>query len=289
MLKFRAISFTLLLALLALAIFWEYGKVLFFALAIPAAVMLALEILRMLAKAGLPGHRGLAVVLAGYGCAASLLTWILLRLVDYQWVVYIMQVWDYLLTPMAAMAIWLLILFAGKKRLERIKELAVGAGVAVFALTLIVPLLTIYQTSSTLFLYFVLTTKAGDTGGYIAGKLTSMLPGGNHKVVPSISPAKSWEGVGGGLALSIGVSLLFAGCGWVTMPWWRALLLGVILYGGGFAGDLSESALKRACGVKDAGGWIPGMGGVFDVVDSFIYNGPVFMVILMVDQLVENI
>ena len=56
-------------------------------------------------------------------------------------------------------------------------------------------------------------------------------------------------------------------------------LAGVVLALGSFAGDLTESALKRAAGIKDSAGYIPGMGGVFDVLDSFIYNGMLFSVL----------
>ena len=65
-----------------------------------------------------------------------------------------------------------------------------------------------------------------------------------------------------------------------TSIWWY-ITAGVVLGIGSLAGDLTESALKRSAGVKDSGAIIPGMGGVFDVLDSFIYNGVLFIVLGM--------
>ena len=135
------------------------------------------------------------------------------------------------------------------------------------------------------YLFFVMmVTKAMDTGGYIFGMLSGkLLPGGNHKLCPSISPKKSWEGVFGGIFLSV----ITAWALYKLFPsWdfsaelgkealWKVLVYGVILALASICGDLTESALKRKCGVKDSGHLIPGMGGPLDVLDSFIYVGPV--------------
>ena len=130
-------------------------------------------------------------------------------------------------------------------------------------------------------------------GGYIFGMLSGRwMKNGNHKICPSISPKKSWEGTVGGLLFSVGVSLIFwkiyAEAPFCRMPfqnlgtsiWWY-ITAGVVLGIGSLAGDLTESALKRSAGVKDSGAIIPGMGGVFDVLDSFIYNGALFIVLGM--------
>ena len=55
-----------------------------------------------------------------------------------------------------------------------------------------------------------------------------------------------------------------------------ALITGAVLSLGSFFGDLTESAVKRLCNVKDSGSFVPGMGGAFDVLDSFLYNGMLF-------------
>jgi phosphatidate cytidylyltransferase len=128
-------------------------------------------------------------------------------------------------------------------------------------------------------LFLVLVTKVGDTGAYIIGTLTNKIMKGNHKILPSISPKKSWEGTVGGLVCSVIMSVAI----WNILPFesdsfnlLKALFAGIILFIGGFAGDLMESSVKRACGVKDSGNIIPGMGGVLDIVDSLIINAPVF-------------
>lgn len=142
------------------------------------------------------------------------------------------------------------------------------------------------------YLFFVImVTKSMDTGGYVFGMLSNkLLPGGNHKLCPSISPKKSWEGAAGGILLSV----LTAWALYKLFPsWdfsaelgkealWKVLLLGVVLAVASICGDLTESALKRKCGVKDSGNLIPGMGGPLDVLDSFIYVGSVCMIFTIV-------
>lgn len=122
----------------------------------------------------------------------------------------------------------------------------------------------------------VLTVKASDIGAYAAG-----MSFGRHKMIPWLSPAKSWEGLAGGIALAAAVG--------GAMAWWSGglpdprdqvpvalgamtgALLGIV----GPFGDLVESLLKRGAGVKDSGSVLPGMGGVFDVLDSPLMAGPV--------------
>ena len=137
------------------------------------------------------------------------------------------------------------------------------------------------------FLMFILATKGGDIGAYLVGSLCNKLSHGrNHKLIPSVSPAKSWEGLFGGLAFSIGVTLAI----YAIFPdqWWSVKgfgyyemsVIGALLYFGGMVGDLVESSLKRTCGVKDSGHFLPGIGGLFDLVDSLIVNSFVFYFIL---------
>ncbi len=126
-------------------------------------------------------------------------------------------------------------------------------------------------------LFLCLATKATDSGGYIAGTLTSKLPKGNHKIAPSLSPKKSWEGLFGGIALSLTVGWLFFKFAGYAPLWWY-LGTAFVLSLGSFFGDLAESAIKRMCNIKDSGHWVPGMGGAFDVLDSFIFNGIIFYI-----------
>lgn len=136
-----------------------------------------------------------------------------------------------------------------------------------------------------LILFLVLVTKCGDMGAYVTGTLCSKRKGGNHKIVPSISPKKSWEGTIGGLVLSIIVSCVISNIYGINMG--IAVVLGAVLFVGGFLGDLAESSLKRLSGVKDSGAVIPGIGGSLDLVDSLLLNAPLFYLMLLIFRIIE--
>ena len=140
------------------------------------------------------------------------------------------------------------------------------------------------------FLLFILGTKSGDIGAYLTGSLCNAISHGkNHKLVPSISPAKSWEGLVGGLIFSVAVTLvIYTICSnqrngyewWDGYGYFNMTIIGILLFFGGMVGDLAESSLKRTCNVKDSGHFLPGIGGLFDLVDSLIVNSFVFYFIL---------
>ena len=139
-----------------------------------------------------------------------------------------------------------------------------------------------------IFLFFILGTKIGDIGAYVFGTLSNkLLPGGNHKMIPTISPGKSWEGAAGGMLSSIvfAVSLFSWAFPKCMYGIWLPIVLGIVLFIFGAAGDLAESCIKRVCGVKDSGKTLPGIGGVFDLVDSLLLNSLVFAVFLLLTQL----
>ena len=124
-------------------------------------------------------------------------------------------------------------------------------------------------------LYLIAVVKASDTGAYFTGRFL-----GRHKLIPRLSPNKTWEGLAGGFLFSLIVSLLFwwfAGgqLGVVSLRVWDAAILGVLLAGSGVIGDLVESMIKRNADIKDSGHLIPGMGGVLDVLDSLLFGAPV--------------
>ena len=102
---------------------------------------------------------------------------------------------------------------------------------------------------------------------------------GKHKLIPRISPAKSWEGVFGGILVGTLVGVGYVWCLRETfapwgLTWLRAIPLGVALSVCAIVGDLVESLFKRAANVKDSGGVIPGMGGLLDVLDSILFTAP---------------
>jgi len=122
-------------------------------------------------------------------------------------------------------------------------------------------------------LYLLLVTKFSDMGAYLAGTLF-----GKHKLVPHISPHKSWEGLVGAIAMATGGSF----CLWWLIPDRLAVfdatdvaVLGVLLGGAAVIGDLAESIVKRGAEAKDSGGLLPGIGGVLDLIDSVLFTAPV--------------
>lgn len=113
--------------------------------------------------------------------------------------------------------------------------------------------------------YLFLLVWSGDIGGYVVGKLI-----GKHKIAPSISPGKSWEGLAGSIAATAGVLIAISSLGLFRWPWWAFILIGGVIAIVGFLGDLFESWLKRGAGVKDSGTLIPGHGGLFDRTDALL-------------------
>ena len=108
-----------------------------------------------------------------------------------------------------------------------------------------------------------------DIGAYFAGRAF-----GRHKLAPSVSPGKTWEGVCGGVLLALVVCA--PGAFLLTPAWLYWVPLIVFLVGVSVFGDLFESVLKRTTGVKDSGSLLPGHGGLLDRIDSLLAVLPVF-------------
>jgi phosphatidate cytidylyltransferase len=127
-------------------------------------------------------------------------------------------------------------------------------------------------------LYFILVTKFSDSGAYAVGSLF-----GRHKMIPRISPGKTWEGFAGAIAVSTLASVVFAhfaGEKLTGMNWKHAILLGILLSAAAVIGDLIESLFKREAGVKDSGRYFPGIGGILDLLDSLLFNAPLMYLYL---------
>lgn len=124
-------------------------------------------------------------------------------------------------------------------------------------------------------------TKMSDTCAYFTGRTL-----GRNKMSPILSPKKTYEGGLGGLLGAGLASLAFAV--WV-LPWlvdspeqrgplWAWFVYGIVLAAAGMVGDLSESLLKRDSQIKDSSSWLPGLGGVLDILDSVLASSiPAFL------------
>ncbi len=115
-----------------------------------------------------------------------------------------------------------------------------------------------------------------DSGAYIVGSLMAKRPQGNHKMFPRISPAKSWEGLIGGLIFDLIAGYVFFRVGWTAdLGLGNSLFFALFAGAFGTLGDLMESLFKRTLGVKDSGKFMPGHGGVLDRFDSLMLATPV--------------
>ena len=127
-------------------------------------------------------------------------------------------------------------------------------------------------------LYFIVVTKFSDCGAYLVGSLI-----GKHKMIPRISPGKTWEGFGGAIVVSTIASVVFlklAGSHLYGMTMKHAIILGVVLSAAAVVGDLIESLFKREAGLKDSGHLFPGIGGILDLLDSLLFNAPLMYLYL---------
>ena len=127
-------------------------------------------------------------------------------------------------------------------------------------------------------LYLILVTKFSDIGAYVFGMTM-----GKHKLIPRISPNKSWEGVFGGFFGSMVASygsfyLMRQPLERNGLDWIDATVLGLLLGVVAIIGDLAESLVKRQANIKDSGRMLPGIGGALDLVDSLLFTAPVLYV-----------
>jgi phosphatidate cytidylyltransferase len=118
--------------------------------------------------------------------------------------------------------------------------------------------------------FFFLVIMGSDTGAYYTGRAF-----GRHKLAPGISPGKTWEGAIGGMIASLLMGAVAHYWFFPELPLKLALPLAALMNILGVLGDLTESALKRGAGAKDAAQILPGHGGLLDRLDSLLFNAPV--------------
>ena len=119
-------------------------------------------------------------------------------------------------------------------------------------------------------LMLVVFTELNDIFQFIWGKLF-----GRHKILPSVSPNKTWEGFLGGVGTTVALSTI-AGPSLTPMNYGQSAVAGLVLGVGGFVGDVCISAMKRDLAIKDTGTLLPGHGGMLDRIDSLTYTSPLF-------------
>jgi len=138
---------------------------------------------------------------------------------------------------------------------------------------LVLPSWSIYEIhlrSPGLLVVFLMGVWANDCAAYYVGSAL-----GKHKMSPILSPKKTWEGSVAGLVG--GLLMALVGLSWLNGGWsWTGLWVFVLVIAAAQSGDLVESLLKRAVGVKDSGTLLPGHGGILDRLDAIILSAPVF-------------
>lgn len=221
-----------------------------FGVVVTAAVLVGVwEISR--AMASVAAHPPLVPLLAA-ATAIELVTW--LRGAD--------GLATAMLLTCAALAIWRLSGGAG----GYLRDVSTGVLVTIyvpflagFALLLAVP-----DDGVRRVITFMATVVCSDVGGYATGVFI-----GRHPMAPTVSPAKSWEGFAGSVALCVASGIGLGG--WLLqLSAWQGAIFGVAIAGAATLGDLGESMLKRDLGVKDMGTMLPGHGGVMDRLDSML-------------------
>lgn len=118
--------------------------------------------------------------------------------------------------------------------------------------------------------FFFLVIMGSDVAAYYGGRLF-----GRHKLAPTVSPGKTWEGAVAGMLASLLLAVAAHYWFFLSLPLKFALPLAAVMNVVGVLGDLTESALKRSTGAKDTAQILPGHGGVLDRIDSLLFNAPV--------------
>jgi len=134
----------------------------------------------------------------------------------------------------------------------------------------VLPEMNMKSGSIGLVIFLLFATQFNDVCQYIWGKLL-----GKHKIIPKVSPNKTWEGFLGGV-ISVTIISAFVGPLLTPLSFKYSLIAGLIISISGFFGDVTISSIKRDLEIKDSGKLIPGHGGILDRLDSLIFTAPLF-------------
>ncbi len=270
MIRHRVINGAIMIAMLIGALFLPAAAV-FFLIPLLAALMLW-EFYSLLQGAGMPAFRGIGT--AG-GFVLILATGLNYHMLHGEGA----HEWETLLLAAIVIVVLIRQCFerSDQRHLITIMSTLTGILYIAFLFNFYTKLLLDWPEGDgrMLLFYMILVVKVTDMAAYATGCSI-----GRHKLIPRISPAKTWEGCAGGVLGGLLTSLIFwwstgGEIGPVTLGIADALILGILLPVTGIVGDLIESMLKRAAEVKDSGCLLKGMGGVLDVLDSLLFAGPV--------------
>jgi len=180
--------------------------------------------------------------------------------------------WLALLGGIVLVTVWRLVELVDPKRrasgMNVLKDLMGGAFVLVYIAFLgsFTVLMTAQPHGEWWTLAFLIIVVSTDTGAYASGLLF-----GKHKMTPTISPNKTWEGFAGSALAALIAGVLLA-IFMLQQPWWVGIILAVTMVLTATGGDLAESLIKRDLGVKDISTWLPGHGGLLDRLDSTLLS-----------------
>lgn len=212
----------------------------------------------------------------------------------------VLSAWAATIEPMLVLATFVLLAFLGEMgRYDRSKGVISNLGATVFSLMYVGLMLAVVVQMRLAWgigalAALIVVVKMGDTGAYTVGRLV-----GRHKMAPVLSPGKTIEGAIGAVVFStLGAWISFtwivprladatnpvvanpvaanpvAAAGALTQ-WWGWAAFGVVVGISGLMADLAESLLKRDAGCKDSSDWMPGFGGVLDILDSILLAAPI--------------
>ena len=262
-LRQRVNSWWVMVALVALALTfgWQATLALFAAIS-----FVALREFQSLAPAR---REDRLIILASYFVVPMSYAWIAVN--EYGIYLVFIPVWVFLTTPFLMAVI-------GQTRnyLQRVATFHWGQIACVYAIGFVVWLMRTPAAEpmpagpAGLVFLLLVATEANDVAQYVWGKLL-----GRHKILPTVSPGKTWEGFVGGW---IATAALIAAIGPIFAPLTglNLAIMAVLLPLAGFAGDVTMSAVKRDIGVKDTSQLIPGHGGILDRIDSLTFTCPLY-------------
>jgi phosphatidate cytidylyltransferase len=280
----RRSSSTVALWLVVAGVFVSRNGWLYLGLVHLLAMVAVVEYFRMLARAKVPCHPAL-----GLGVSllySAVLGWSLRQGSDGP------IAWEGLCASLAAAGAFTLRLrhpVAGKDPLIAVAVTVLGVVYAAVMFSFVARIIfldggagegMVSEQGAFLLLWLLAVTKFTDMGAYLTGSVV-----GRHKMIPHISPAKTWEGFAGALVFA-----QLAGCGlyaWfpdalaVLGGYGHVVALGVLLAVLAVVGDLAESVVKRSLEAKDSGRFLPGIGGSLDLIDSVCFTAPALFLYLL--------